>query len=195
MAETGPEGVDRRKATDQADLLAAAAQLQTVTAELNSNFEGVKAFSKETRRIASDTERTNDKLKWVVVVLVVLVIVLTVLVGLVKRSLDKANGALKEIRVTNSVVEQVSRSRAAACALGNEERKLDKKFFADLALNDLESAKAEGYKLTEADKKEIKNFRALVDKRYKPRDCAAIAKEAEPLRDDPEESPVPTGTP
>lgn len=191
-------GEDRRRETDQQSLLSAAEGLRIGMAELGTKFEVVDTYSRETRQIAADTSAASRKVKMVMGALVLVVGLLVVLFARTDRNLDKANEALAQVQEVNSVVEQNIRSRVAACVLGNEERLNSKALFESILALEVSSAAEQNYELTAADRKEMKGYTKLVNRAYKPRDCAAIAAEPEAAREasradlpssSPEESP------
>lgn len=154
---TGPNGEDRRKATSQSELLAAAASLQKATEGLTEGFEGVKAFSRETRRIATQADKNANRIKIVVLVQAL------VIIGLIINSVYTAQANTKAARNAEYA--------RATCDFGNQFRSDSKDLF-DF-ISKLIATPPEGKKKQSSGELAfVAQLNAKVAETYKLRDCA-----------------------
>lgn len=163
MTEQYP-GPERRRTDQRAVLLAAATELREGMHELAGKFDRVQTFSNETRKIAHETDKANRRLKWMVAFMAVVLVALVVLFVRQGNNIERSNAAL-------SIAEQNKRAAHAVCESDNTERELTRTVFTKILVQAYSPGTS--WQPTEKDRKDLKNFLALLNKAYMPRDCAA----------------------
>lgn len=137
-------------------LLEAAAKLQAATEELTSKFEAVDVFAHET---AAAHDRTRLLTRWILVGLLTHLVIIVVLAV----TFDRANDA-------NSRSVRTAEYDIANCEAANNLRAQDREFW----INDILAAIAPPGSGQGA-KAFVVKLKPKVEKRYAPRDCAAVA--------------------
>jgi hypothetical protein len=152
MSEETPE----RRRTDQREvLLTAAADLQAATEALTQSFEGVKIFSGETRRIASEAQKNANRIRAVVAILALVIVGLAATMVRADRANSKANRT-QEYQVANCVA--TNGSRADSKGLWDDVSNL-----------------VAGLSNSPANKKFVSQLRVKVAQTFAPRDCTKVA--------------------
>lgn len=163
---TGPNGEDRRKATDRSELLQAATELKEATASLGEKFETTQTFSRETRRIAKVCADTSDKLSRWVKVLIAVVIVLALVTGGVIANAVRSNEA-------NSKANRIQEYQVASCDSANDSRAAQRQLWAYVLDLSSKTDPSEP-KMTAAEKKRLAQFRVYVNTTFAAKDCSVV---------------------